>query len=285
MDATAQVARPAHANRRASAALARLAAVLGLALLATGGWSFAAFAQRTPVDRTWERVVASGTLRVAIDPSYPPFASGPGDDPTGFDADLARRLAERLGVTVVFVPTPLDNLYDVLHIRTVDVTISALTVRPEERGRVRYSQPYLEAGPRILVRADAPFRELADLGGQMVGAELGSDGDLAARRLVRRLPDLRLDSSFETGDAALAALLDGRLAAASFDGIAALTILNAHPELRALPSPDPAPLVFAVPQDATVLQARLDDALAGLAADGALAELVRRWFQPPVAGG
>jgi ABC-type amino acid transport substrate-binding protein len=224
-------------------------------------------------------VAASGVLRVAIDPSYPPFEAASGDEVAGFDADLARLVAARLGVSVAFVRTPFDNLYDALRTQGADATISALTVRPEERGQVRYSQPYLEAGARILVRADAPWSELADLAGQTVGAELGSDGDLAARSLARRLPELRVDSSFESGDAALAALLDGRLAGAAFDGVTALTLLNAHPELRALPPPDPAPLVVALPRDAAILQARVDEVLAELAADGTLDDLARRWFR------
>ncbi len=75
-----------------------LSRLLALVLLVGGAWSFVAFARRPAVDRTWERVTASGVLRVAIDPTYPPFASGPADNPTGYDADLARLLAERLGL-------------------------------------------------------------------------------------------------------------------------------------------------------------------------------------------
>lgn len=272
-------------GRRAARRAAALTVVLGLALLAGDNGAFHATRhqpapRRAPLgDRTWERVTASGTLRVAVDPSYPPFASGSGDDPAGFDADLARLLGARLGATVVFVPTPFDNLYDVLRTGTADATIAALTVRPEEQRQVRYSRPYLEVGARILVRADAPFRDLAELAGQPIGAELGSDGDLAARGLARRLPGMRLDSSFDSGDAALAALLDGRLAGAAFDGVAALTILNARAELRALPSPDPAPLVIALPQDGAVLQGRIDVILAELQADGTLAALAQRWFR------
>ncbi|HEX5502781.1 MAG TPA: ABC transporter substrate-binding protein [Thermomicrobiales bacterium] len=245
-----------------------------------GAGSFVGFALRAPVDRTWARVAASGTLRVAVDPTYPPFESGARDQPVGLDADLARMLGRRLGVTVVFVPTSFDSLYDVLRTGGADATISALTVRPEERSQVRYSTSYLDAGARILVRADSPLAGLADLRGHTIGAELGSDGDLAARSLARREAGLRLDSSFDSGDAALAALLAGNVDAASFDGVAALTILNTHPELRALPSPDPAPLVVAMPQDAAVLQGKVDAALADLRASGALDDLARRWFQP-----
>src|SRR4051812_27724224 len=111
-----------------TAALAALAAVL----LLGGAGSFGAFAQRPSVDRTWERVATSGVLRVAIDPSYPPFEAASGDEVAGFDADLARLVAARLGVSVAFVRTPFDNLYDVLRTRGADATISALTVRPEE---------------------------------------------------------------------------------------------------------------------------------------------------------
>lgn len=274
------------ANRRRGArpeALARLASVLAVTLsllqAVAGGWSFVAFERRVPPDRAWERVLATGTLRVAIDPTYPPFASGTADNPAGYDADLARLLAAGLGARAVFVPTPFDNLYDALRNGTADLTIAALTVRPEEQSRVRYSIPYLDAGPLFLVRAGASYRELTDLAGQRAGAELGSDGDMAARSLARRMPALRLDSSFESNREALAALLDGRLDAAAFDGVTALTYLNATPGLRALPSPDPAPLVVALPRDAATLQARVDGLLATMRVDGTLAGLGARWFR------
>lgn len=252
--------------------LATLALTFALALLAGDG-------RRAPDDPTWRGILATGTLRVATDPTYPPFASGAGTAPAGFDADLARALGARLGVAVVFVPTPFDNLYDALRNGTADATIAALTVRAEERGHARYTRPYLDVGARVLVRADAPYTTLAQLDGAALGAQLGSDGDLAARLLARRLPGLHLDSSFDSDAAALAALLDGRLDGAAFDGVTALTFLNTHPELRALPSPDPAPLVIAVPPDAALLQGHLDAALQALAADGTLDALARRWFR------
>lgn len=264
-------------------ALARIVSILAItvALLqaALGSWSFIAFERRVPPDRTWARVLATGTLRVATDPTYPPFAAGTPDDPTGYDADLARLLAAGLGVQVVFVPTPFDNLYDVLRNGEADVTIAALTVRAEERTRVRYSSPYLDAGPLLLVRAGAPYRELADLAGRSVGAELGSDGDMAARTLARQMPSLRVDSSFESNHEALAALLAGRLDSAAFDGVTALTYLNTTAGLRALPSPDPAPLVVAFPRDAATLQARVDGLLATMRDDGTLSALGARWFR------
>lgn len=265
------------------AALARLAGLLVVALslaqLAAGGWSFLAFERRVPPDRTWERVLATGTLRVATDPTYPPFASGDAKNPAGYDADLARLLATGLGVSVVFVPTPFDNLYDALRNGSADVTIAALTVRAEERTHVRYSQPYLDAGPLLVVRADAPYQSLADLAGHTAGAELGSDGDMAARTLARRMPSLRADSSFESNHDALAALLAGRIDSAAFDGVTALTYLNTTAGIRPLPSPDPAPLVVALPRDAATLQARVDGLLATWRDDGTLAGLGARWFR------
>lgn len=253
--------------------------VVALAQLVAGGWSFLAFERRVPPDRTWERVLATGTLRVATDPTYPPFASGVAGNPTGYDADLARLLAAGLGLQVVFVPTPFDNLYDALRNGSADVTIAALTVRAEEQTHVRYSSPYLDAGPLLLVRADAPYQTLADLAGHAAGAELGSDGDMAARSLARRMPGLRVDSSFESNHEALAALLAGRIDSAAFDGVTALTYLNTTAGLRALPSTDPAPLVVALPRDAATLQARVDELLATWRDDGTLAGLGARWFR------
>ncbi len=159
-------------------------------------------------DRTWEQVRKSGTLRVGMDAGVPPFAMPGNGDLQGFDPDLARDLAARLGLTVTIVNTPSDALYDALLTGKVDALIAALPVTPEFRRDVAYSAPYIEMGERAIVRAGSDIRTPADLAHRRVGVELGSDGDLAARTLARHVP-LDLHSTYDSGDAALADLANG----------------------------------------------------------------------------
>ncbi len=234
-----------------------------------------------PHDRTWERVRKSGTLRVGMDAGVPPFAMPGNGDIQGFDADLARDLADRLGLAVTIINTPSDALYDALLTGTVDALIAALPVTPEFRREVAYSAPYIEMGERAIVRVGSDIRVPADLANRPVGAELGSDGDLAARSLARHLP-IRLQSNYDSGDAALVDLRSGALDAVVLDGIAARHVAATDPSLVMLPDPALSNgYVIATKQDARMLTTNLTRALDEARTAGVLTRLEARWLTAP----
>ncbi len=227
-------------------------------------------------DTTWERVQQRGVLRVGMDYGTPPFAIPLPDGVRGYDVDLARDLATRLGVQAEIVNTPFDALHDALRIGKVDVLIAALPPTPAYG--IAYSAPYVEMGERAVVLAGAPIRTLTDLAGKRVGAELGSDGDLAAREFARRVP-VRLNSTYDSGDDALAALRIGKVDVVILDGIAARRAIAADPTLALLAAPiQPNGYVIATGTDAPMLTARLNTALNDARAAGVLRTLDTRWL-------
>ncbi len=66
--------------------------------------------QQKPPDRYLERIRQSGTLRVGIDPTYPPFDMLQNGQVAGYDAALAEAIARDLGVKVEFRTLALDTL-------------------------------------------------------------------------------------------------------------------------------------------------------------------------------
>lgn len=229
-------------------------------------------------DRTWEQVRKTGTLRVGMDAGVPPFAMPGNGGLQGFDPDLARDLAARLGVTVTIVNTPSDALYDALRTGKVDALIAALPVTPEFRRDVTYSAPYIEMGERAIVRAGSDIQGPTDLAHRRVGVELGSDGDLAARALARHVP-IALQSIYDSGDAALADLMSGQLDAVVLDGIAARRAVAVNPTFVMLPEPVLGNgYVIATRRDARLLSTNLGLALEDARAAGLLTRLEARWL-------
>src|SRR5205823_4778652 len=143
-------------------------------------------------DPAWDRVQARGVLRIGTDATYPPFESLEQGRFVGYDVDLGRAIAARIPARAEFVSIALDGQYDALLSGQVDLLLSALPFIYERQKEVRYSQPYYQAGPGIVVRAgDSRIAGPADpswhsgqaLTGLRVAVELGSDADMAARRL------------------------------------------------------------------------------------------------------
>lgn len=253
------------------------AALLGLALLLTL-WRTVG----QPRDRVWERIEATGVWRVAMDPSFPPFETLDTDgQPVGFDVDLARAIAARWGVTANIESVGFDSLMDAVWASRVDSALSALPYQPQFSQDVAFSRSYFEAGLMLVSAAGrSDLNTLDDLAGQRVAVEWGSEGDLQARALARRLPDLVILPQ-ETAQAALQVVADGKAEAALVDRVSALQFSDSG-ELRIADKPVTSdPYVVVMPRQAPILQQRMDEALRALQADGALAQLEARWFAGP----
>jgi len=251
-------------------------------LLAAGGILFAlrAGGLLTQRDRTWERILASGVLRVGMDASYPPFEMENGDGTyAGYDVDLARALAARWGVRAEFVNVHLDGLYDALRAGKCDVIISAIPYDRTMTRDVLYSTAYLNAGLVLVVREGSGISSADDLRSRRVAVELGSEGHLLARRLARD-DALTLDIVTAREPAEMPALMrEPSISALICDRVQALGYLAEQPgwEITGAPLTDE-PYVIAAPLGAHTLLANLDAALAEWREDGTLAALEQRWL-------
>ncbi len=231
-------------------------------------------------DDTWERVRTSGTWRVGMDASFPPFESVAADGSlVGFDVDLAWALGRHLGVEVQFVANlPYDGLYDALTVGRVDALISALVVNPARMADYAYSTPYFDAGQVLVVPAGSSIETMDDLEGSILAVELGSRGDMEARRRARRLPGLTV-VPYQTATEALDAVTKRGASAALVDHVSALAALQTDSSLCILGHPVVSePYAVAVRRDSPILLQAINQALAQMQADGMLDILVARWL-------
>ncbi len=251
------------------------------ALLAAAGYTLWQRGRRP--DDLWARVQRSGVWRVGLDPSFPPFESlDEAGQIVGYDVDLARAIAARWGVTVMFHSIAFDSLLEAVRAGQVDAAISALPVEPRRARDVAYSAPYFEAGLMLVVRADGKeeIRQVADLAGKRLAVEWGSAGDVEGRALGRRLANLTL-LSFARPDEALQAVAEGRADAALVDGVSAWQFAGREAGVRLLGGAVVSdPYVIVLPIGSPGLLRAVNEALAELQADGTLAALRRKWFGP-----
>ncbi len=255
-------------NRRHWAALAlagaALAVLVGFALSRRG-------------DHILNEVQRRGALYVGIEGDNPPFSLIEGDTVVGLDADLARALAEALGVEVHFVVGGYDGLYDALDVGKVDVLISALWVDPNRLENFRYTVPYFDAGQMLVVHAgsaNAP-EGAGDLEGRTVAVEFGSAGDVWARGQKRRLHTLHIRRC-DTPAEALDALTLGEVDAAIIDSVSLR--LDGRSGLIAAEAVTYEPYAAVTRAESGQLWDALNAALRAMMADGRLDALIARWF-------
>jgi len=235
-----------------------------------------------PTDGTWDLVSETGTLRVGMDASFPPFESiGPDGAVQGLDVDLARDISRRLDVEAEFVANlPYDGLYDALTARRVDIVISALVVNPSRTADYAYSRTYFNAGEVIVTRKENGESISADhLEGCSLAVVLGTVGDRSGRRWARRTLDLSL-VQYRTPAEALRAVREGETDAALVDHVSAVGGTGEGSGLMIVGDPVSDTLyACAVRHDSVKLLKAVNCALRAIEDDGTLDQLITRWLR------
>jgi polar amino acid transport system substrate-binding protein len=252
--------------------------LIGYAMLAAITQFGASIAGQGP-DPVWASARQRGTLRVVVDFGYYPFSGVDQGQPIGYDIDLARAVAQKLGLGVEFVPSNLDSIYDDLANHKADLAASALPYAPDQGWRASFSTFYFNAGQVLVVPDHSPIAGQDQLSGHTIGAPLGSDADTYARKLLATDPTIILRSDYDTPAAVLADLRSGHLDAAIVDNASALSDLGHQPGLKmAGPALTLEPYVLAVPAEAYQLHDAVNRALEDLRHEGFFEQVGKKWF-------
>jgi polar amino acid transport system substrate-binding protein len=155
-----------------------------------------------------DKVIQSGTVRVAVLPDYPPWSvQMPDGEFEGYDIDIAKKLAEALGVELELVSTDGTSRLPLLESDRVDVNISEWTATDERAKAVGFTIPYVAHGAGVLSKASNPVDSYSDLAGKTVSVARGSTNDSI---ITKNYPDTNVER-FETIADAKAALQAGKV--------------------------------------------------------------------------
>jgi ABC-type amino acid transport substrate-binding protein len=223
----------------------------------------------------------------------PPFFYLEGDTWVGFDVDLARDMAARMGVAYVEDTSAgsFDEVVGKVAEGRADIALSKLSATLERAMKVRFSRPYLTVYQAMLVnrlaapRATDPFRDL-NAAKYSIGALAGSAYVGYARDSLN-LAEVRPYDDFDTmmGD-----VLSGDLYAVLMDSARANTWRRDHSDqlIQVRTTIDKSrrdPLAIAVGWENTHLLAWIDLYLETIRADGTAERLYDKWFQGDTPGG
>ncbi|MDC7278449.1 transporter substrate-binding domain-containing protein [Butyrivibrio fibrisolvens] len=127
-------------------------------------------------------IQGKGTLLVGITDFAPMDYKDDGGEWIGFDADLAKKVAENLGVEVEFVEIDWDNKILELQNKSIDVVWNGMTLTPEVTSSMECSKAYLNNAQVVVVPADKAdsIRTAEDAAALSFAVESGSAGEAAA---------------------------------------------------------------------------------------------------------
>jgi len=229
------------------------------------------------------RIVANGELRVGMSGNQPPFTvTSKTGEMIGFEVDLARLLADAMGVKLTLVKTPFPKLLDALEKGDVDMVMSGMTMTPERNLKAAFVGPYMVSGKSILttskVLASVSNADEVDQSNLKLAALKASTSERFAKKIFSKAHLV----TTEDYDAAVAMVLEGKVDALIADyPVCALTQLR-YPEkgLATLTKPlTIEPIGVALPPGDSLLLNMVENYLGALEGVGLLEMLEEKWFE------
>ena len=251
-------------------------ALLSAAALAAGLAALSAPARAADLLDT---VKTRGTLRIALEGTYPPFnfKDAKTGQLAGYDVDVAKLVCAKLGVKPEFVTTEWAAILAGLAAGKYDVIVSQVGITPRRQQAFDFSQPYTYSAPQLIVRRneEATYRSLADLKGRTVGVGQGS----VFEQQVRGVPGIEV-KHYPAAPENLQDLAFGRIDAALNDSLMVAYLLkNSQLPIRAgARVGDVERTGIAFRKGNPKFHAAVDKALDAARADGSLKQVSIKWF-------
>jgi len=219
--------------------------------------------------------INSGKLTVGSDIPYPPFEFGRSPDYKGFDVDLVKEIANKLGLEAEFVKTPFDTIFRNLAQGKFDMVATASTISAEREKEVDFSDPYFAADQSLMVKKGSDIKTVEDVNGKVVGAQLGTTGADYAKDKTKaksvRTYDL-IDDAFKALEAGQVEAVINDCPVSSYaqkehTSLAVVQALTTHESYG-----------FAFPSGSDALREAVNKELAPLKEDGSVEKLSLKWF-------
>ncbi|AEV28019.1 periplasmic component of amino acid ABC-type transporter/signal transduction system [Sphaerochaeta pleomorpha str. Grapes] len=218
------------------------------------------------------------TIAFAGSGGYPPFNYMTDEGSViGFDVDVAKEIAKRLGKEMEYKTTAWDGIIEGLRAKRYDAILGSMGITEAREKVVDFSIPYYYSGPQLIVRRDSTIKGVSDLKAtSRVGLVTGTtfEEDAAKLGVVTKL--------YEDDNQTLMELINGRLDGVLTDrivGLNAIGKLQGGEQLMLVGSvlrSEKMGIAFHDGDDA--LRTQVNAILVQMQEDGTLATISAKWF-------
>lgn len=220
---------------------------------------------------------AGGKLIMATNAEFPPYEYHDGDAVVGIDAEIAKAIADELGMELEIEDIAFDSIIPEIVSGKADMGLAGMTVTEDRMQSVDFSDTYAKASQKIIVTEDSEIVSPDDLKGVIVGVQLGTTGDIY-------VSDLEADGTtverYNKGFEAVQALSQGKIDAVVIDGEPAKTFVAETEGLKILEeSFTDEEYAIAVKKGNTELLEKINGALKTLKDNGTLDEIVAKYIK------
>jgi polar amino acid ABC transporter len=222
-----------------------------------------------------------GKLTVGFDKNFPPMGFvGSDGEFTGFDLDLAKEAAKRMGLEIVYQPIAWDAKDMELNSGTIDVIWNGFTMTGREDAYL-WSEPYMENSQVFVVRKDSGISDFSGLKDKIVEVQSDSSAEAVLEEmkdLTSSFKELKKTPDYNTG---FMDLESGAIDALAMDEVVAAYQLETRDTDdfiildKALATEQYA---VGLAKNNKALRDKLQAALDAMQADGTISKISNQWF-------
>ena len=220
---------------------------------------------------------AGGVLVMATNAEFPPYEYHDGGEIVGIDAEIAKAIADELGMELEIEDIAFDSIIPEITSGKADMGLAGMTVTEDRKQSVDFTDTYAKPSQKIIVKEDSAIASPDDLTGVIVGVQQGTTGDIY-------VSDLEADGTtverYNKGFEAVQALSQGKIDAVVIDGEPAKTFVAQTEGLKILEeSFTDEEYAIAVKKGNTELLEKINGALKTLKDNGTLDEIVAKYIK------
>ena len=237
--------------------------------------------EATSEDTSWEDIKARGYYIVGLDDSFPPMGfRDEKNEIVGFDIDMAKEAAKKMGIEVRFQPVVWTNAIMELNNKNVDVIWNGMTITEERIQKINFSKPYLANRLIIITQSDSAINSKADLAGKKVAVQAGSSAAEAVNADAETLATFGELVEFGTYTEALMDVNAGRMDAVIIDEVVGRYYIAKEPDLYKVLDDHFGAEEYGVGfrKSDAAFQAELQKALDAMNEDGTAKAISEKWF-------
>lgn len=235
-------------------------------------------------DTSLQYILDKGTLILGLDDTFPPmgFRDPDTDEIVGYDIDLAKAVAEKLGVELVCQPISWDAKELELSAKNIDCIWNGMSITDERLESMAMSLAYMNNQIVMVAKEEKGYQGIADMAGLTIAVQSGSFAQ-EVLETYEQYADFFASVNVVAYDDYLTALMD--LQQGGVDGVL-IDLVVAEYRIAGL-GDESLVVIDALEDDLygigfrkedVALRDQVNEILLALEADGTVAEISQKWF-------
>lgn len=213
-------------------------------------------------------------LKMVTEATFPPYEYYDGNEIVGIDVDIAKAIADKLGMTLEIEDIAFDSIITSVQTGKADIGLAGITILPDRLENVNFTTPYTNAVQVVILPEGSDIKSVDDLAGKKIAVQTGTTGDIYASDIEGATIE-----QFTKATDGILSLTSGKTDAMIIDNAPAKAFVAQNEGLYILEEDfENEEYAIAVSKENTALLEQINDVLAQMKESGELDAIIAKYI-------